>query len=75
MDEVLSVGDARFRKKSFNKMLELISDKNRTVVIVSHDTKTIEKLCTSIIWLHDGEIMMDGPISKVLPAYNKFMEM
>lgn len=75
VDEVLSVGDARFRKKSFNKMLELISDKNRTVVIVSHDTKTIEKLCTSIIWLHDGEIMMDGPISKVLPAYNKFMEM
>ncbi len=75
VDEVLSVGDARFRKKSFSKMMELISDKNRTVVIVSHDTRTIERLCTSIIWLHDGDIMMTGPTDRVLPAYNKFMEM
>lgn len=75
VDEVLSVGDAKFKRKSYRKMMELISDKNRTVIIVSHDTKTIDNLCTTAIWLHDGDIMMDGPVSKVLPAYNRFMEM
>ena len=42
IDEVLSVGDARFKKKSYNKMKQLISDENRTVVMVSHDTKTLD---------------------------------
>lgn len=44
IDEVLSVGDARFKKKSYNKMKQLISDENRTVVMVSHDTKTLDGL-------------------------------
>ncbi|MCD7733790.1 MAG: ATP-binding cassette domain-containing protein, partial [Clostridiales bacterium] len=74
VDEVLSVGDAKFRKKSMNKMLELISEKSRTVVIVSHDAKTIQKLCTSVIWLHDGDIRMIGPTKEVMPAYRKFMD-
>ncbi|MCD7760863.1 MAG: ABC transporter ATP-binding protein [Clostridiales bacterium] len=74
VDEVLSVGDAKFRKKSLNKMLELISEKSRTVVIVSHDAKTIQRLCTSVIWLHDGDIRMIGPTKKVMPAYRKFMD-
>ena len=47
IDEVLSVGDAKFKKKSYKKMQELIMDENRTVVIVSHSTETLEKLCTS----------------------------
>ena len=46
IDEVLSVGDAKFKKKSYRKMKELISNKNRTVVIVSHSSDTIRKLCT-----------------------------
>ena len=45
IDEVLSVGDAKFKKKSYKKMQELIMDENRTVVIVSHSTETLEKLC------------------------------
>ena len=49
IDEVLSVGDARFKKKSYNKMKQLISDENRTVVMVSHDTKTLDGLCDEII--------------------------
>ena len=44
IDEVLSVGDAKFKKKSYKKMQELIMDENRTVVIVSHSTETLEKL-------------------------------
>ncbi|MEE0928012.1 MAG: ABC transporter ATP-binding protein, partial [Acutalibacteraceae bacterium] len=73
IDEVLSVGDAKFKKKSYEKMRELISDKNRTVIIVSHSTETLQKLCDNILWIHDGEIKMMGKTDEVLPEYNKFM--
>ena len=73
IDEVLSVGDAKFKKKSYKKMQELIMDENRTVVIVSHSTETLEKLCTSLLWLHEGEIKMQGNTKTVLEAYNEFM--
>lgn len=73
IDEVLSVGDAKFKKKSYKKMQELIMDENRTVVIVSHSTETLEKLCTSLLWLHEGEIKMQGDTKTVLAAYNEFM--
>ena len=73
IDKVLSVGDAKFKKKSYKKMQELIMDENRTVVIVSHSTETLEKLCTSLLWLHEGEIKMQGDTKTVLDAYNEFM--
>ncbi|RHO01054.1 ABC transporter ATP-binding protein [Blautia sp. AM22-22LB] len=73
IDEVLSVGDAKFKKKSYKKMQELIMDENRTVVIVSHSTETLERLCTSLLWLHEGEIKMQGDTKTVLDAYNEFM--
>lgn len=73
IDEVLSVGDAKFKKKSYKKLQELIMDENRTVVIVSHSTETLEKLCTSLLWLHEGEIKMQGDTKTVLDAYNEFM--
>lgn len=73
IDEVLSVGDARFKKKSYNKMKQLISDENRTVVMVSHDTKTLDGLCDEILWLHDGEIKMYGNTKEVLEKYEEFM--
>ena len=73
IDEVLSVCDAKFKKKSYKKMQELIMDENRTVVIVSHSTETLEKLCTSLLWLHEGEIKMQGDTKTVLDAYNEFM--
>ncbi len=74
VDEVLSVGDAKFKKKSFNKMLELISEKTRTVVIVSHSNDTIQNLCNTVIWLHDGDIRMTGPTAQVMPEYVRFMD-
>ena len=73
MDEVLSVGDAKFKKKSFKKMKELISDKDRTVIIVSHSPETLYKLCDTILWIHDGEVKMQGPTAEVLPKYEEFM--
>ena len=53
IDEVLSVGDAKFKEKSYNKMKELISDEQRTVIIVSHSLGTIRELCDEVLWLND----------------------
>lgn len=74
VDEVLSVGDAKFKKKSFNKMKALILDKNRTVVIVSHSIETLKELCDQVMWLHEGEIKMIGTPEEVLTPYVKFMQ-
>ena len=73
VDEVLSVGDERFKKKSFNKMKELISDKDRTVIIVSHSIDTLKSLCDRVMWIHDGEMKEIGEPNKVLDNYLKFM--
>jgi ABC-type polysaccharide/polyol phosphate transport system ATPase subunit len=73
IDEVLSVGDEKFKKKSYNKMKELISRDDRTVVIVSHVSETLSELCTRVMWLHDGEIKMIGAPEIVLPVYEEFM--
>jgi len=73
IDEVLSVGDIHFKEKSYNKMKELISDSNRTVVIVSHSSKTIIELCDRVIWLHEGLIKADGDPEKIMTEYEEFM--
>ena len=71
IDEVLSVGDAKFKKKSYKKMKELIMDENRTVIIVSHNSDTIRNLCTSVLWLHEGEVRMMGNTDEVMDAYDE----
>ena len=73
IDEVLSVGDAKFKKKSYEKMKNLISDKNRTVIIVSHNADTLRKLCDHILWIHEGNMKMLGTTEEVLPLYEQFM--
>ena len=74
IDEVLSVGDERFKKKSYVKMKELISDKDRTVVIVSHSLNALLELCTSILGVHMGEVKMQGDPQEVIAAYREFMK-
>ena len=74
IDEVLSVGDSHFKKKSYKKMKELISDKDRTVVIVSHEMKTIAELCDQVLWINDGEMVQFGDTKPVLAAYEQFMK-
>lgn len=74
IDEVLSVGDAKFKKKSFNKMKELISDDKRTVIIVSHSLDTIKDLCDEVLWLNDGEIVKTGNPKEIIPEYDEFMK-
>ena len=74
IDEVLSVGDAKFKKKSYAKMKELISNEDRTVLIVSHSSETIKNLCDNVLWIHDGEMKMYGTTEEVLPKYDEFMK-
>ncbi len=74
VDEVLSVGDERFRQKSMNKMRELILDDKRTVVIVSHDIPTLNDFCDEVLWLHEGEVKEIGEPHEVLDRYVEFMK-
>ena len=73
IDEVLSVGDSKFKKKSFKKMKELISDKDRTVIIVSHSVTSLKELCDNVLWIHEGKIMMLGGTEETLEKYEEFM--
>ena len=73
IDEVLSVGDIHFKEKSYNKMKELISNDERTVVIVSHNSNTIKELCDKVIWLHDGVIKDQGDPVEIMEKYEEFM--
>ena len=74
IDEVLSVGDQKFKKKSYEKMKSLISNKDRTVIIVSHSLDTLEELCDTVMWMHDGQIRRIGEPKPVLEEYVDFME-
>ena len=74
VDEVLAVGDERFRKKSYKKMEELMLS-DRTVLIVSHNTETLRKFCDKILWINDGKFMMIGNTEEVLNEYDKSMQL
>jgi ABC-type polysaccharide/polyol phosphate transport system ATPase subunit len=73
IDEALSVGDAKFRKKSFEKMRELCSE-DRTIVLVSHALGSIEELCDQAIWIHKGQLKMSGEPEEVIHAYTAFLD-
>ena len=68
VDEVLSVGDSDFRKKSLNRMMELMSG-GTTVLYVSHELESIRKMCTRVVWLDHGEVKMFGDTQTVCDAY------
>jgi lipopolysaccharide transport system ATP-binding protein/teichoic acid transport system ATP-binding protein len=72
IDEALSVGDARFRRKSFEKMRELCGE-DRTILLVSHALGSIEQLCDEAIWMHKGEMRMWDEPHAVVDAYAKFI--
>ena len=74
IDEVLSVGDQKFKKKSYEKMKSLISNKDLTVVIVSHSIETLKQLCDTVMWMHEGQIKRIGDPNEVLDEYVAFMD-
>jgi ABC-type polysaccharide/polyol phosphate transport system ATPase subunit len=73
IDEALSVGDARFKRKSFDRMRELCSE-SRTILIVSHALRSIRELCTEAVWLHKGQVAMWNDPATVVSAYARFLD-
>ena len=73
IDEVLGVGDGKFRRKAVNAMANKINS-NQTVVLVSHSMSHVRKLADRVLWLDAGKVRMIGTPNKVLPAYNLFID-
>jgi lipopolysaccharide transport system ATP-binding protein len=72
IDEALAVGDANFRKKSLAVMEEKIRS-DRTIVLVSHQSEVIRKLCNRAVWIEHGETQMEGEAGPVVQAYEAFL--
>ena len=73
IDEALSVGDAKFRKKSTEKMKQLCGE-DRTVVLVTHAMGSVKKLCDRAIWVHKGEVVMKDRAKNVVRDYTRFLQ-
>lgn len=72
IDEALSAGDASFKEKSYQRIQDL-AGKAKTMVIVSHALGTIQEICTDVVWLDHGNLVMRGPAEKVISAYTEFL--
>lgn len=69
IDEVLSVGDAKFKKKSYQKIRTLLSERVKTAMVVSHNMDTLRTLCNRVLWIHEGHLVADGSTDEVIRAY------
>ena len=70
IDEILSVGDEHFSRKSRNKMEEFKA-RGKTMLLVTHDLATVERWCDSAVWLEGGRIAAQGDPREVVAAYRK----
>jgi lipopolysaccharide transport system ATP-binding protein len=68
IDEVLAVGDAEFQKKCLGKMQD-VAGHGRTVLFVSHNMSTVSSLCTSALYLKNGQVEFQGSISQAIERY------
>ena len=74
LDEVLSVGDGAFRKKSEAKMKEIISG-GATTILVSHSLNQVRSMCSKILWLHKGrQITFGNDVQKICDDYQSFLD-
>lgn len=73
IDEVLSVGDESFQKKSYFRLLKLI-EKGSLVVIVSHNSSFIEQVCNRVVFLLNGHVVCDGSPKEALTEYRRHMD-
>ena len=69
VDEILSVGDYKFRQKCQERMQQMLSG-GTTLLFVSHSIEQIKKLCTHAIWLDHGKVVSKGGVNEICNAYN-----
>lgn len=74
VDEVLGAGDAYFAGKCFERMRRITVDSGATVLFVSHDLASVQKLCDRVVWLDRGGVRMDGEPLDVSKAYYKTVQ-
>ena len=72
LDEILSVGDAKFKKKSEAKLRSLL-DKNVTVLFVSHNTEQVRSLCNKAIILEKGKMIDFGDVETITRHYEEMV--
>jgi ABC-type polysaccharide/polyol phosphate transport system ATPase subunit len=68
IDEALSAGDAVFKRKSMEKIVELC-ERDCTVMLVSHGLEIVRQLAERSLWLDKGQVMMEGPSEEVVHSY------
>ena len=68
VDEVLSVGDEEFQRKSFQKFLEF-KEKGKTIILVTHTMQVVRDICDTATWINKGEMMTTGEASAVVDQY------
>ena len=73
LDEVLSVGDGAFRKKSEAKMREILNS-GATTILVSHSITQVRELCNKVLWLDKGEQVAFGETKEICEKYQRFLE-
>lgn len=74
LDEVLSVGDGAFRKKSEAKMKEIING-GATTILVSHSLNQVRSMCSKILWLHKGrQVTFGSDVQKICADYQTFLD-
>jgi len=73
VDEALCTGDAKFKEKATNKMMELVGQA-RTMILVSHALGTIRDMCSEAIWMHQGRLMVHAPPLEVVQKYTDFVK-
>ncbi len=71
IDEILAVGDQSFQNKCFDR-IHALKQSNMTIVIVSHDLRSMQNMCERLIWINQGEIVMSGEPRQVLSEYTTF---
>lgn len=72
LDEVLSVGDGAFRKKSEKKMCEII-DGGATTILVSHSIGQVREMCSKVLWLDHGKQIACGDTNEICDRYEKYL--
>lgn len=70
IDEILAVGDTKFKKKSEAEMVKKIQSGD-TVVLVSHSPTTVKRLCNKALWIENGKVAKFGDSTEVVDAYEK----
>ncbi|HEY1376185.1 MAG TPA: ABC transporter ATP-binding protein [Gemmataceae bacterium] len=68
VDEVLSVGDLSFQQKASQRIRAMMAQA-RLMVIVSHDLRSLQGLCTRVVWLDHGRVRQVGPPAETIAAY------